>query len=177
MRNMQKYKEFIQMNENAHEFDDEFEYDENEEEENHSNGQFWGKQGAGVLIIAEDTKKILVAFRSAYVLEPHTYNVIGGAIDSGLSPEIAVRKELKQESGYGGAIKLIPAYVFRAPNNTFTYFNYIGLIKNEFEPIINWETSHFEWLTFDELLQLKYKHFGLEGLIKNSKSLIEQYSK
>ena len=39
--------------------------------------EYWGKKGAGILPICKETKRLLVPFRSGYVLEPHTWGVWG----------------------------------------------------------------------------------------------------
>ena len=42
---------------------------------------FWGRAGAGVLFLARDTGRILIAHRSADVEQPDTWGTWGGAID------------------------------------------------------------------------------------------------
>lgn len=140
---------------------------------------FWGDIGCGVLPIAKSTGKILIALRSQYVNEPGTWGVIGGAVDStdGNIKETA-KREFKEETSYGGNIQLIPAYIFETPNKTFKYYNFIGIIPEEFEPTSDWETERFEWITYEELLSLKNKHFGLTKLLEDENSLriIESYA-
>jgi len=96
-------------------------------------------------------------------------------------PKKTAKIELEEEAGYGGNVKLINAYIYKKKdqegNNIFTYYNYIGIIDDEFEPILNWETESYKWVTFEELLSIEPKHFGLKGLIENSKDLIKRYSK
>ena len=133
---------------------------------------YWGSIGAGVLPICPKTKRILISFRSAYVFEPHTYGTIGGKLDydeekNDLS-SVALR-EFQEETGYSGNIKLIPAYIFRDKN--FEYHNFIGVVNDEFNAKIDWETERFEWITFDELIKLSPKHFGLKKLLIDSNSL------
>lgn len=147
---------------------------------------FWGNEASGVLIIAEDTGRILIGLRSGEVLEPHTWGNFGGAIglnDNGedeekLSPPENARKEMSEEVGYHGSMDLIPAYVFESGN--FKYYNYIGLVPKEFfveKSNLNWEVDDVKWVSLKELLVLDNKHFGLDGLIKNSMDIIKKYSK
>ena len=42
---------------------------------------FWGKQGAGCIILAKDTGRICLPHRSQYVEQPGTWGTWGGAID------------------------------------------------------------------------------------------------
>lgn len=145
---------------------------DDEHRKNMKNG-FWGNVGAGVLPISMSTQRFLICHRSAHVQEPNTFNVWGGAIDPGEDPKETVEREFLEESGYNKKFKLIPAYTFRAPNGHFTYYNFIGILKNEFEPNLDWESQGYKWLTYDELKMLNNKHFGLATLLRESSSLIQ----
>ena len=133
---------------------------------------YWGSIGAGVLPISLNTKRLLISYRSIFVLEPHTYGTIGGKLDDGEEngdlSSVALR-EFQEETRYYGGIKLIPAYIFKDKN--FEYHNFIGIVNDEFKPRKNWETQRFEWISFDELINLNPKHFGLQKLLNDSKSL------
>ena len=141
-----------------------------------SGKMFWGTQGAGVLPIAESTGRILVALRSPHVNEPNTYGVWGGAIDPGEDPKRAAMRELQEEAGYRGKVKLVPAHVYTSPGGDFKYFNFLGVIEEEFKPRMDWETQDYEWVTFDELLDIRPKHFGLEELVDEDSGLISRYA-
>lgn len=139
---------------------------------------YWGSAGAGVLPVSMETKRLLIPLRSSEVLEPNTWGVWGGKIDMGeldqfeetesldLSIEHAAEREFIEETKYNGSIELIPAYVYR--DGGFTYYNFFGIIESEFDPILNWETEDYKWVTLDELRNIKTKHFGLEALLKNN---------
>ena len=151
---------------------------------NKSGENFWGNCGGGCLPICVKTGRILLAYRSKYVNEPNTYNLWGGKIDeeegqSESDIEDVVKREFMEECGFDGDIKLIPAFVFETPNKSFKYFNFIGLLDHEHEPTLDWETQSYKWVTFDEMMNIKPKHFGLQGLLNDSKSLsiIKKYSK
>jgi 8-oxo-dGTP pyrophosphatase MutT (NUDIX family) len=149
---------------------------------NDAGDNFWGNAGAGILPICLKTGRILVAYRSLDVNEPHTFGIFGGAIDAygddhTRTPEQSAREELSEEAGYNDHFDVIPAYVFKTPNGSFTYYNFIGLLEHEFEPELNWETESAKWITLQELYDLKPKHFGLEALIKNSGDIIRKYAK
>ena len=147
---------------------------------NDAGDSFWGNVGGGVLPICTETKRILLPYRSAYVNEPHTWGVWGGKIDEeyGQSEDDimdVVKREFTEESGYDGHIELITAYIFETSNKSFKYFNFIGLLSEEFEPELNWETESYKWVTFDELLKIKSKHFGLIGLLEHDLDKIKRY--
>jgi 8-oxo-dGTP pyrophosphatase MutT (NUDIX family) len=138
--------------------------------DNTSGERFWGNVGAGSIMYAKSTNRFLINYRSEYVNEPHTYGTIGGKIDDDESPKDAVIREVNEESGYSGEVKLIPLFVFENNAKTFKYYNYLAIIDEEFDPILDWESEGFEWVTFEELLQITPKHPGLIALLKDKKS-------
>ena len=134
---------------------------------NDMGGRFWGNAGAGLLPFARSTSRFCVTLRGKDANEPNTWGIFGGAIDDDATPEDTARKELEEESGYNGHVELLELYIFKS--RTFTYHNFIGVVDEEFEPVLNWENSKYAWLTLDELITLPQKHFGLEAIIDNAK--------
>lgn len=130
---------------------------------------FWGEEGAGCIIMAKSSGRILLGLRSKDVQEPHTWGGWGGAIDQGLTAEQAVRKEVSQETEYRGNLDLHPLYVFNAPGGDFRYSNYLALIDEEFTPRLDWETDEAEWFEFGDWP--KPLHFGLKALFNDTKSM------
>ncbi|WP_454727728.1 MULTISPECIES: ADP-ribosyltransferase-containing protein [Cupriavidus] len=104
---------------------------------------YWGREGAGCLIMARDTGRILWPKCSAYVQEPGTYGTWGGAIDGKEPPRCAVQRELREETGYFGEAQLVPLLVFDAPG--FRYHNFLAVVPREFSADLNWETEAAEW--------------------------------
>ena len=98
---------------------------ENAEFDNDNNENFWGNNGAGVLIYSKETKRFLINYRSSDVNEPHEWGIWGGKIDENEDIKTAVIRELEEESGYNKNIELIDAYVFKNPNGKFRYYNFI----------------------------------------------------
>lgn len=144
---------------------------------NTSGDKFWGDLAAGILPIAKDSGKILLSYRSKYVNEPNTWGIWGGAVDKIEDSVLnTARKEFKEETKFSGTIILIPSFIFKSPNNTFEYHNFIGILDSEFIPKLDWETEKFKWVTFDEMLLLPNKHFGLKSLINNDLNTIKHYS-
>lgn len=128
---------------------------------------FWGAQGAGCILLAKDSGRLLLMKRSAYVNEPHTWGNIGGAIDEMEDPKEAAKREVQEESGYSGSIEMIPLFVFRKSN--FTYYNFLGLIETEFQPTINWESEGFEWCELGNWPSPL--HFGVQSLFQDAESI------
>lgn len=130
---------------------------------------FWGKQGAGSLVLAQETGRILVAHRSAYVSEPNTFGTWGGAIDDGENPKTAALRELREESRYAGAISAVyPLFVFKHPSG-FTYHNFLIVVPKEFSPQLDWETQGYKWCEWP--LLLSQKHPGLVALLNHQPSV------
>jgi 8-oxo-dGTP pyrophosphatase MutT (NUDIX family) len=138
-----------------------------------------GNIGAGIIPFCEKTKRFLLGLRSGYVLEPNTYGGFGGKldIDEGVyeTIEMAAKRELEEETGFNGDIELIKGFIFKERN--FEYHNYIGVVSEEFQPVLNWENDESRWMTYDELLRLRPKHFGLDRFLKESKEIFEKLAK
>lgn len=145
---------------------------------NDSDEKFWGNLAAGVLPICKKTGRILVAYRSKYVNEPHTWGVFGGKLDEDDGEEDlqeVAKREFIEETDFSGDIRLIPAYIYKAKG--FEYHNFIGIIDEEFEPKLDWETEKTKWMNFEEFEKLYPKHFGLKALIEHDIDKIKLYSK
>lgn len=141
---------------------------------------FWGKQGAGCILLASDTKKIGVTLRSRYVQSPGTLGTVGGAIDENDDPKTTTKKEVSEELGYTGPLQLIPLLVSERLTRTgdkFIYHNFLGIVPSEFEPKLNWENDDLLWMTLDELKEQSNLHTGLKMLLNDitSVNIIKRY--
>lgn len=131
---------------------------------------FWGRAGAGALIVASDTGRILIPHRSASVEQPGTWGVWGGAIDAGEDPAAAARREVEEEAGASSVARMVPLYVFR--KGDFRYHNFLAVVPSEFQPRLNWETQGFRWVEFGDWPAPM--HFGLKALLDNDGELISR---
>lgn len=125
------------------------------------------KTGAGAIIYCPKTKRILLQLRSNVVSEPLTWGTIGGILNKGEAPKIGCKREIREEIGFDGNIKLIELYVFE--NETLKYHNYIGIVDEEFEPKLNWESTDCQWIDFGTW-PLKL-HFGIQEILKCEEAL------
>ncbi len=107
---------------------------------------YWGKEGAGCIFFAQNTKRFLLFKRSGEVLEPYTWGGVGGALDKGEDPKRAVTREAFEEARYNGPLTLHLFYVFR--DKSFQYTNFVGIIPEEFQPRFNWENVDAKWVEF-----------------------------
>ena len=128
---------------------------------------FWGKAGAGAIFLSRSTNRILLNYRSAHVEQPHTFGNYGGAIDSGESPEEAVRREAYEETGHAGPFEAIPLFIFKS--GTFTYYNYLVVVDDEFTPVDDWESEGHQWCEYGNWPQPL--HFGLKSLFSDPASV------
>jgi 8-oxo-dGTP pyrophosphatase MutT (NUDIX family) len=173
-------------------------YDEDSTYTNDSGEYFFGNLGAGILPISSVTGRILLNYRSSSVNEPNTMGVWGGAVEESDDEGIkeAAKREFHEETGYVGSINLEKGYVYESDGGGFKYYNFIGVIGDEFKPKIDWESDGYKWVTLDELLNWNWSwdeddvnnfgvkgrapmHFGLSSLLSDAKSLsiIKRYAK
>jgi 8-oxo-dGTP pyrophosphatase MutT (NUDIX family) len=129
---------------------------------------FFGKIGAGCVIVAEDTGKICMPFRSLEVEQPHTWGTWGGAVDDGEDAKSTAVREVREETGYAGKISLSPLFTFKHPSG-FRYFNFLALVPEEFTPTLDWETEKAEWRALDDLP--RPLHFGFKSILEDSTAL------
>lgn len=134
---------------------------------------FWGTLAAGYMPVCPSTGRVLMAYRSAHVNEPHTWATIGGKldIDEGVDESIeeAALRELQEETEYYGDIRSIKTFVFR--KGSFEYHNHYGVVPTEFEAQRNWENDRFVWMTTQEVRELPKKHFGLIDLLRDEEAM------
>lgn len=129
---------------------------------------YWGKRGAGSIIVARDTGRVLLPLRSDAVMEPGTWGTWGGAIDAGEDPAEAARREAREEAGATTIEKMIPLYVYR-DGQKFTYFNFLAVVPTEFKPQLNRETEEARWVKPGEWPSPL--HPGLRRLLADRASL------
>lgn len=130
---------------------------------------FWGRKGAGCIIVADSTKKILIPKRSALVLEPNTWGVFGGAIDPDENERQAVVREIKEETGKDiDPENLEVLYVYKDIESGFKYTTYVTVVPNEFIPVLNWESAGAVWFEFGNWPSPL--HYGLEEILKSQRA-------
>ena len=106
---------------------------------------FWGKQGAGAVIMSRKTGRLLLPHRSQHVEQPGTWGTWGGAIDGKEKPADAAMRELREEAGYQGKADVHHVWTFEHPSG-FKYHNHLAIVDDEFEPKLNWETQGYQWV-------------------------------
>jgi len=132
---------------------------------------FWGKQGAGCIFYAQDTGRFCIAHRSRRVQEPNTWGTWGGAIDNGEDPAAAVKREVAEEAGYTGPVKLVHLWTFKHQSG-FQYHNFLAIVNSEFTPQMDWENQGFDWVKFGDWP--RPLHPGLAHLINSAGGKIRE---
>ena len=146
-----------------------YDYDEDDREEEVYDGFI----GAGILPFCRTTHTFLVGLRSGDVSEGSSWGLFGGKVEWDEYDDVsgAAIRELGEELGFHGSIQLKTGYVYKEPR--FVYHNFIGVVTEEFEPRLNWEHTDAMWVSYQELLELPNKHFGLIKFLQESKQMIE----
>ena len=102
--------------------------------------------GAGVLLRARDTGRVLLGRRSRLVPESGVWDVFGGGVEPGESPRAAAARELAEEAGISGVeISEHPILV------SGSYAVFLGEAPRELAPQLNWESSAAGWFAVDGL--------------------------
>lgn len=134
---------------------------------------YWGKEGSGAILLSKKTGNFLFGLRSEYVNEPGTWSGFGGKIDYGEDPEKSALREIEEETGYNGSIKLEPLNIYKDGN--FSYYNYIGIVDDEFSPRLNWENDTFDWVSFNQWPNPL--HFGTKYALNHSPDKLKEIYK
>ena len=101
--------------------------------------EFTDQGAAGIVLYAEDTGRYGLQQRSNEINDPGLWAAWGGGREPGESLEQCARRELAEEGGYTGPIKLN-----RIGENA-KYVTFLGTIPHEFEPRANPEWQDYCW--------------------------------
>lgn len=113
---------------------------------------------AGCTVFANESGRVLLIRRSVHVPKPLLWSVPAGSVDDGESELFAALRELDEETGYSGDIRVL------AHHQTREFCNFICRVKREFEPKLNWENDDWGWFDRADLPSPTFP--GLKSFLK-----------
>lgn len=149
-------------------------------------GEYY-KAGAGILAICDYTKRALLVLRKPAQDDPDAdkWSTIGGMLDDAelrmdakVGSREAALREFKEETGQDAPFtRLISSYEYESPDGGFTYYNFIGIVPEEFDPKLNDENVDYKWFSMSDLRAMPRDmfHFGVKLLFANAKDVILEY--
>jgi len=102
--------------------------------------EFTDQGAAGIVLYAEDTGRYGLQQRSNEINDPGLWAAWGGGRETGESLEQCATRELAEEGGYTGPIKL------KRIGENSKYVTFLGTIPHEFEPRANPEWQDYCWV-------------------------------
>jgi len=105
--------------------------------------------GCGALIFCKKTKRYLFLLRNQ---KKHSgsWGLVGGGVEPGESPILALQREIQEEIGPIDIQKIIPLEKFTADNTNFEYHTYLLTVDNEFIPQLNTEHRGYAWTAIND---------------------------
>lgn len=127
------------------------------------------RRGAGCLIRAKDTGKILLIQRSAYVDHPRTWALPGGHAEINEDYLTAALREAAEEIGYD--LSDCPHHLIYETRTDWpfsVYKTYAVLVDKQFDPQLDWESENHLWSSLGELPTPL--HWGVEAMLNNDQA-------
>lgn len=137
------------------------------------------KQGAGCLLLAKTTDQFLLIKRSEFVAAPGVWSLPGGKVDKDETPEHAAKREVLEEIGIDlGETPIFLIYTNETHAPRFKFYTFAGILRDELEPTLNWESEDFMWCNMTSLPSPL--HWGVDQLLashvagKRLKNVLDQ---
>jgi len=125
--------------------------------------RYFCKSGAGTFLYAKNTGRGMLLKRSELCHEPNTWGFISGAIDEDEDAETAALREMKEEIKFEYKGNLYLAHQYH--DTDFVFYNFIGIVDDEFEPSLNEENLKHKWVY---IYDLPYPlHYGVPDFFDN----------
>lgn len=130
------------------------------------------EQAAGILPLSRTSGRTLWNQRSYEATRPAKWGLWGGGAEEGESPVETALREFEEESGYGGQIELLPLHTHISDG--VKYYAFVGLVPDEFQPVLNWESLGYLWMEPHELFNIFGDlHPGAQKLLRETYNQLE----
>ena len=134
--------------------------------------------GAGILFVCPSTKKVLLLLRAEGGEDANVWCSLGGKGELGETPMETAVREVWEEGQIGPKQYKLVEEPLRINQNTptFKFITYLGLVDQEFSPVINYEHTDAKWFSFDEIWQIPL-HYGIKAIFtdEKNKNFINKY--
>src|ERR1035437_8990860 len=102
---------------------------------------------AGILAVCSTTGRILLCRRGMKGQNPNCWATFGGKFEEceDKNPKDAAKREFKEETSYDGPMAISKNVLYINSDNHLVFYNYIGVVKEEFTPIIDEESLDSGW--------------------------------
>lgn len=126
-------------------------------------------EAAGILFYCRTTDNFLLLYRSANVVDGSCWCGAGGKIEEGETPEEAARREIDEELGFD-TYEADGQYVslYTHESDSLTFYNFLGIVDEQFFPKLNWESDGYVWAPLDKLPE-PY-HYGFQEILDNKRA-------
>jgi 8-oxo-dGTP pyrophosphatase MutT (NUDIX family) len=142
--------------------------------------EYWKSMAAGGIILALDTRKILLGKRSLEVSDPGLWSTFGGTVNGNETPKKGMLREVYEETKLPGgkpsdgghtndAHGVYPLMTYRNMDRGYVYYNFLVVVDHQFDPELNWENDGYDWFTFGEWPTPL--HPGLDCLLNDKVSM------
>ncbi len=127
---------------------------------------------SGILILARSTGRVLLVKRSSKVRNPNVWSIPGGLVEYGESIVEGALRETLEEVGFDGPY-LDLLYLFTHKKGEAEFTTYLGIVEDEFDPLLNWESSDAGWFDPSFATLPHPLHPGLRSLWIHRSDVIE----
>lgn len=104
------------------------------------------RPAAGITCVAKTTGRVLLLRRSYDVIDPGLWSCPAGGIDPDETPEEAAIRELSEEAGYDGRLKVVGSF-----QQSPTFWHFLAVVPTEFRARLNWENDEAGWFDLSDL--------------------------